>query len=233
MVFLPCGNPHRGSAFIMSTKKADTPAAKTQPRLKLVYFNGRGRGEISRIMLAEADLKYEDSRVEHKDWEALKPKTPNGQLPLLEVDGFMLPQSGAIERYVARLAKLDGASAWESALVDAVCEGLKDTTEPLSHMHGKKDDEKKVIVEAFFKDHFPKWAAILEKTLTSNNGGNGYFVGNDVTLADIHAYVALSDCVAKSPSCLVTSPKLTALLARVAARPRIAAWFARRPASGW
>jgi len=207
--------------------KTPAPAA---PRIRLTYFNGRGRGEISRILMAEADINYEDQRLSFEDWEKMKSKTPWGQLPVLDVDGVMLAQSSAIERYLARLGKLDGASAWESGLVDSVCEALKDTMDPLAALFGVKDEaEKKAKTEAYFKDHFPKWAATLEKVLSSNNGGNGYFVGSDITLADIHAYVALSTTRGRSPSCLVTSPKLTALLARVEARPRIAAWIARRP----
>ena len=42
-------------------------------KLKLIYFNGRGRGEPARLILAQAGVEYEDERIEFEDWAALKP----------------------------------------------------------------------------------------------------------------------------------------------------------------
>ena len=42
-------------------------------KLKLTYFNGRGRGEPARLILAQAGVEYEDNRIEFADWPALKP----------------------------------------------------------------------------------------------------------------------------------------------------------------
>ena len=43
--------------------------------MKLIYFNLRGRAELARLILAEAEEKYEDTRVEWEsdEWAALKP----------------------------------------------------------------------------------------------------------------------------------------------------------------
>ena len=42
-------------------------------KLKLIYFNGRGRGEPARLILAQAGVEYDDERIEFEDWPALKP----------------------------------------------------------------------------------------------------------------------------------------------------------------
>ena len=42
-------------------------------KLKLTYFNGRGRGEPARLILAQAGVEYEDERIEFEDWPAFKP----------------------------------------------------------------------------------------------------------------------------------------------------------------
>ena len=42
------------------------------PKLKLTYFDGRGRAEISRLVLAAAKRKFEDNRIGFEDWPALK-----------------------------------------------------------------------------------------------------------------------------------------------------------------
>lgn len=89
------------------------------PSYKLNYFNGRGRGEIIRLIFAAADAKYEDNRVRFEDWEALKPTTPLGQIPVLEVDGkTQIPQSIAIARFVARELNLAGRNNLEQVRVN-------------------------------------------------------------------------------------------------------------------
>jgi hypothetical protein len=54
------------------------------PYYKLTYFDIRGRGEFIRWILAVASQPYTDNRINMNDWQALKPKTPFGQLPVLE-----------------------------------------------------------------------------------------------------------------------------------------------------
>ncbi|CAF0861837.1 unnamed protein product [Adineta steineri] len=90
------------------------------PSYKLTYFNGRGRAEISRLIFAAAGQKYEDIRIEREQWPALKPKTPLGQMPVLEVDGVELPQSAAIARFLAKQFHLAGKDNLEQAEVDAI-----------------------------------------------------------------------------------------------------------------
>ena len=40
--------------------------------MKLIYFNGKGRAEPARLILAQAGVDYEDHRIEFADWPALK-----------------------------------------------------------------------------------------------------------------------------------------------------------------
>ena len=40
--------------------------------IRLTYFNFRGRAELSRLILAQACIDYEDKRIEQADWPALK-----------------------------------------------------------------------------------------------------------------------------------------------------------------
>ena len=43
--------------------------------MRLIYFNLRGRAELARLIFAEANVEYEDERVEwaSEEWLALKP----------------------------------------------------------------------------------------------------------------------------------------------------------------
>ena len=51
-------------------------------------------------------IPFEDDRVVFQRWGELKPKTPFGQLPVMEVDGETYAQSGAMLQYAGKLAGL-------------------------------------------------------------------------------------------------------------------------------
>ena len=73
-------------------------------QMKLTYFNLKGRAELSRLILAEAGVDYEDCRLERDEWAQFKERSfaPFGQLPVLEVDGVVVAQSNSISRFLAR-----------------------------------------------------------------------------------------------------------------------------------
>lgn len=74
------------------------------PRYKLTYFDVPGRGRITRYLFLLAGIEFEDNRISFEAWPELKPKTPLGQMPYLDVEGQeTIVQSVAIERYVAKL----------------------------------------------------------------------------------------------------------------------------------
>ena len=56
------------------------------PTIRLIYFNARGRAEVSRMILAQAGVEYEDVRYNQEEWQAEKAtgKYVLGQLPCLE-----------------------------------------------------------------------------------------------------------------------------------------------------
>ncbi|CAM9821375.1 unnamed protein product, partial [Laminaria digitata] len=73
------------------------------PKLVLSYFDIAGAAEPVRWALEQSGLEWEDKRLTKEEFGALKPSLPNGQVPILEVDGYVLAQSLAILRYVGKL----------------------------------------------------------------------------------------------------------------------------------
>jgi len=202
---------------------------------KLYYFDGRGAAEVSRLMMAQAGVAFEDAR--QKDWPAKKAEMPYGQMPVLEVDGEKFAESHAIERYLARSFNMYGSgSAVDGLRIDMVCEGLVDLTSAYSNIRYRaKEEEKKDKFTALFKDDVPKWLGFLTNALKKNNGGKGFFVGDSVSLADIHAYNflwSLSQHEGQS-GMLDNFPEMKALVERVGALPNIAKWVASRPATNF
>jgi glutathione S-transferase len=57
---------------------------------------------------------------------------PMGTVPILDVGCACIPQSKAIERYVAKRLGLLGIDSFEEALVDSVCELIRDLEQSLN-----------------------------------------------------------------------------------------------------
>jgi len=76
----------------------------------------------------------------------------------------------------------------------------------------------------------PGYLTLLEGLLKSNQGGDKFWVGNDVTWADL-AFLSFEGWLkmAGADKALAKYPKLHALHAKVEKLPKIAAWVAKRP----
>lgn len=112
---------------------------------KLIYFNVRGRAELSRLILHCAEVPFEDYRIEHSEWLSLKQglhhifcsfhanvfyyanfhhafqlDMPFRQIPVLVVDdgSEILAQSNTIARYLAKRHGLAGKDDWERSQAD-------------------------------------------------------------------------------------------------------------------
>lgn len=42
-------------------------------KYELIYFNGRGRAEVARLLFAENGADYTDNRLESDEWKKYKP----------------------------------------------------------------------------------------------------------------------------------------------------------------
>src|SRR5581483_10265202 len=89
---------------------------------KLTYFDAAAsRGEECRLALHVAGVDFEDVRIKREAWPALKPTTPFGGLPLLEMPGKpVLAESNAILAYIGRLYDLHPADPFEAARHEAL-----------------------------------------------------------------------------------------------------------------
>jgi len=226
----------------LEVESLDSAAASLEEKaalgVKLFYFNARGRGELARLIMAEGNIPWEDVRFTKEEWGAkFKSIAPLGQAPWIELStGAKLAETKAITRYLARVAGLYGRDNFESARVDMIYEALGDIWKPfVTAFHISKEDDKKAAIERAFKDHLPPQLTYLEKQLDAHGKdakdakGAPFFCGDHITLADLAAYNVLANLTGWNAACLNGHPRLTALMARVAARPAIQAWIKRRP----
>jgi len=75
---------------------------------------------------------------------------------------------------------------------------------------------------------YKTWLPFFETLLKKNNGGKGFFVGNDISLADFAIFHTLDLAVGRVPNCLDSFPLLKAFKQRIDERPRIKAYLASR-----
>ncbi|VDI50960.1 prostaglandin-H2 D-isomerase / glutathione transferase [Mytilus galloprovincialis] len=155
---------------------------------KLTYFNLRARGEVSRLLFAAAGKEYEDCRITFEEWPSIKPTTPLGQVPVLSVNGKLIPQSRAIERYLAREFGLYGKTNMENTMCDIIIDTIHCDVRPeLRKYIFEKDEAKKTDISKHLAEEvLHKFMLFIEKTL-KENGGN-YLVGNDLTWADLAVF---------------------------------------------
>ncbi|XP_019637382.1 PREDICTED: hematopoietic prostaglandin D synthase-like [Branchiostoma belcheri] len=201
------------------------------PSYKLTYFDARGRAEPVRLLCAAGGIEYEDVRVgggmEGEQWAELKPKTPMGQLPILEVDGTIICQGKAISRLLAKEVGMAGKTNLDQARADMICDGVDDFGMKLVSIFMDKDEKKKEEMKKEMTEKtLPSFFDLFEKLASAE----GYFVGNSLTWADINffAFVGFISTFMQGDH-LQGYVNLNKVMGNVSANPGIAKWLKERP----
>ena len=156
---------------------------------KLHYFNGRGRAEVSRLIFASVGQKFEDIRYDQSQWPTIQPKMPLGQLPVLEYDGTVIPQSLSIARFLAKKFNLAGRDQLEQAKVDAAVDTISDAVVNFVPIASEKDEaKKKEGLRKYLAEDLPYYLQNLENLARMYSQGGPFFLGNQLTWADLYLY---------------------------------------------
>jgi len=206
------------------------------PDYKLTYLNVKGKGEVIRLIFAVAGVEYEDYRIERENWAAEKDKVnpPFGQMPLLTVEGHTYCQSLSIARYLAEKFGLAGKSDLEKFRGDMISHCVEDMSMAYIGVFRETDPDKKAQLEKKYNtEQLPVFYSNFEKMLKENKGGDGFFVGDSITWADLMFY-HYADMFASVSGhglkiLLKDHPKLLGLAERVGNHPKVAEWVAKRP----
>ncbi|XP_066155747.1 glutathione S-transferase-like [Euwallacea fornicatus] len=194
------------------------------PKYKLIYFNAAGRAEHIRYILAFAGQDFEDSRISKEEWLSLKPKTPFGKIPVLEIDGKLVSQSNAIARYLAKQFGLLGHDEATALRADELVEALVDMRMVAVKKFREENPEAVVYLqkeENYFLDKFEK--IVIESS-------SGFLAGSQITWADLTFASTLSSDP-NSEKTLKSYPGLSAYVAKINSLPGIKEYLALRPKS--
>ncbi|XP_051634101.1 glutathione S-transferase-like [Manacus candei] len=189
---------------------------------KLHYFNGRGRMEPIRWLLAAAGVEFEESFVEKKDDLTKLQKDGSllfQQVPMVEIDGMKMVQSRAIANYIATKYNLYGKDLKERALIDMYVEGMFDLNEQLMSYNFQPADKKEQhfanVVDKTTNRYFP----VFEKVLKDH--GQDFLVGNRLSRADVHLLDTILMAEEFKPDILAKFPLLQSFKARISNIPTI------------
>merc|ERR1711872_560930 len=107
---------------------------KMASKYTLHYFNLPGRAEAARLLFHLAGVEFTDHIISFAEWSSSKSDTakfPLGQLPSLEVNGEVICQSRAINRFIAEELNLYGSSNMDRSLIDQAYETIMEIKEQL------------------------------------------------------------------------------------------------------
>ncbi|XP_060117214.1 glutathione S-transferase P [Heteronotia binoei] len=185
----------------------------------IIYFPVRGRCEAMRMLLADQGQDWTEDVVTGEIWKTgdLKKSCVFGQLPRFQDGGFILHQSNAILRHLARNHGLYGQDAQEAALLDMVNDGVEDLRlKYVRLIYQNYEDGKAAYTEALPGELRP-----FENLLAQNNGGKDFIVGKKISFADYNLLDLLHIHLVLAPDCLASFPMLAGYVQRLNARPHL------------
>ncbi|NXY82553.1 GSTA3 transferase, partial [Alcedo cyanopectus] len=191
-------------------------------KTKLYYFDGRGKMESVRWLLAAAGVEFEEEFLETR--EQYEKLLKGGslifqQVPMVEIDGMKMVQTRAILNYIAAKYNLYGKDLKERALIDMYVGGTDDLmsfimTFPFLSAEDK-EKQRALIVQKATSRYFPAYEKVLK------DHGQDFLVGNNFTWADVHLLEAIFMVEEKKTDVLSGFPHLQAFKTRISSIPTI------------
>lgn len=192
-----------------------------------VKFNGRGLAELARLILVDGGIRFEDVRVNSLDELKSSDALPFNQVPILQVGkSKTIAQSVSIARYAAKLAGLYPRCPQYAAESDMIVDLIGEVRAAYRPFYSLQAEAKDAFLKNFMETTVPKYLALLEKSL----GSNQYFVAGKPSIADFAVFQLINDSLLPLNNNLLDSyPSLKGLVDRIGSRPRIAEYLRNRP----
>ncbi|MGE0549314.1 MAG: glutathione S-transferase family protein [Kofleriaceae bacterium] len=198
--------------------------------VKLTYFDAPvSRGEECRLALHLAGVAFHDNRIKGSDWPAIKPSTPYGLMPVLEIEGKPpLAQSNAILVLIGRRHGLHPSDDFEAARHEAMMIHVEDLRALVGPTLQMNDADKKLAREAMVAKSLPAWAERAEANIVDEP----FFGGAKLHVVDLKLHMAvrwfIGGKVDHVPSTIFAGyPKLNRIHDAVRDHAGVKAWYAK------
>ncbi|KAF9148800.1 Glutathione S-transferase S1, partial [Linnemannia schmuckeri] len=211
--------------------------ADPNPIYKLMYLDIGSVGATARDILAFGKANWSNYVPDENDWDNGKIPAPFKVLPVLTVTSpssgkeVIISESIPVEHFLAKRFGLLGNNEWEEYIIKAFYNNIHHFRErTFTRMTGALWGTKKEGLEFHLKEAIPNFITNHEFHLKAN-GSNGHYLGDKLSLADIHL-VNLMDHFLTLPVAedvmaqFKKSELITKVRERVEANPEIAAWRA-------
>jgi glutathione S-transferase len=202
-------------------------------KYKLTYFDiDGGRAEPIRIAFHTAGIDFGDNRISFPEFAEMRSGTRFNSVPVLEIDGAQVTQSNALSRYIGKMAGLYPADDLQALYCDEVLGALEDVTNYIVQTFGLQGEELQLAREELVAGRLSTYLRGLDQLLT--RGGGEYFADNQLTIADLRAFVQTRSLGAGNldyiPKDIVqqVAPGLFEHQNRIDADPRVVAYYATR-----
>lgn len=200
-------------------------------KYKLTYFDiDGGRAEPIRISFHAAGIDFEDKRISFPEFGQMRSDTRFNSVPVLEIDGAQITQSNALSRYIGKMAGLYPADDLQALYCDEVLGALEDLSHYIVRTFGLEGE----ALQLARKELVDGWLSIYLRGLDEllARGGGEYFADNQLTIADLKAFVQTRSLCAGNldhvPTDIVRrlAPGLVEHMERIGSDPRVAAYYA-------
>ena len=215
-------------------------------RYELYYWPTiQGRGEFVRLALEDAGADYVDIARKPKGMTAMMRLMESRSIehppfapPFLKAAKLLIAQTANILLYLGPrldlVPKNEPSQIWahqlQLTIADWVAE-THDTHHPIAGSLYYEDQKKEAKRRAadFTAERIPKYLGHFERILKRNSKGGGYLLGKRVSYVDLSLFQMIEGLGYAFPRAMARlepkHPLSTALRARVAARPRLAAYL--------
>ncbi|XP_035463031.1 glutathione S-transferase, alpha tandem duplicate 1 [Scophthalmus maximus] len=184
----------------------------------LYYFNGRGRMEAIRWLLAVAEVEFDEVLLTTR--EQYEKLLSDGalmfqQVPMVEIDGMQLIQTKAILHYIAQKYNLHGKDPKERVMINMYAEGAMDVMEMIMVLPFITDVKAKLDnIQTKAKE---RYLPVYEKALS----GHIYLVGGELSLADVQLFECTLMLEEKFTGILAEFPNVKSFQGRMTQIPAV------------
>ena len=194
------------------------------------------RAEVLRVSLFIKDIPFEDIRVSREEFVHLiktgflpnGKKAPFHQLPVIEAEGKIIGQTGAIARYCGKASNLYADDNLKAAKIDQIIDAASDITNLVSPTIREKDLDKKMEDRKLLVNKLlPRWFRYLENLLSEDE--SKWFV-EKMSIADVAIWRLLgwltSGIIDGIPTSIIDDfPKLKNVHHQVHTHPKVQEWM--------
>ena len=200
---------------------------------KLTYFDfDGGRAEPLRIAFHAAGVEFEDDRISFPEFGEMKGNWRFNAVPVLEIDGTVVTQSNAMNRYVGKMAGLYPTDDLQALYCDEVMDAIEDLLHYIVQTFFLEGDELKEARKKLVDGRLSVFLKGLDELLV--RGGGEYFADKAMTMADLKTFVQIRSLCAGNldhvPTDIVQqlAPGLVEHKERIESDPRVIAYYAAR-----